>query len=80
MFKKPESWKDWSLLLSAWGAGLIMYAKAAFGIDLTPFVNVDFMLLTVFVFWTAYGVWKNTYVSPRAKQQKEIIDAHEIEK
>jgi hypothetical protein len=80
MFKKPQNWNDWSLLLSAWAALSITYAKAAFKIDITPYVNVDFTLLTVFVFWTAYGVWRNTYVSNKAQQEKEIIEAHKIEK
>jgi hypothetical protein len=80
MFKNPETWKDWSVLLSAWAAALIIYVKAAFNVDITPYVNVDFILLTIFVFWTIFGVWKNTYVSTKAKHEKEIIEAHKIEK
>jgi hypothetical protein len=80
MFKKPETWNDWSLLLSAWAALAITYGKAAFGFEITPYVNVDFTLLTMFVFWTAYGVWRNTYVSKKAKKEKEILEAHKSEK
>lgn len=80
MFNKPSTWKDWSLLLSAWAAALILYVKGAWGIDLTPYVDVDFVLLTLFMFWTIYGVWKNTFVSAKAKREKDIIEAHKFEK
>ncbi|WP_416729190.1 hypothetical protein [Fictibacillus sp. JL2B1089] len=73
MFKKPETWKDWSLLLSAWATGLVLYGKAAWGFDLTPYVDVNFIMLTLFMFWTLYGVWKNTFVSPKGKKQKQAL-------
>jgi hypothetical protein len=73
MFKKPSTWQDWSILLSAWGAMLVLYVKGAYGVDLTPFINVDFGLMTLFLFWAAYGVWKNTFVSPKGKKQKQEL-------
>lgn len=73
MYKKPSTWQDWSLLLSAWVAILILYVKNAWGIDLTPYINVDFVLMTLFMFWAVYGVWKNTFVSPKGKKQKQAL-------
>jgi hypothetical protein len=75
MFKKPESWKDWGVLLTAWFSILALGLKAYFNVNITPYVGdfVNFILLTIFIGISAWGVWKNTFVSKKAKEQKKVL-------
>lgn len=75
MYNKPESWKDWAILLSGWLSLLALGLKGIFGLDITPFAGdiANFVISTIFIAVNAYAVWKNTYVSKRAKEQKEAL-------
>jgi hypothetical protein len=79
-FNKPSSWKDWLLLLTAWGAGLGIFIKAAFGFDIDPFVapGATFVLITIFIAWNLYGVYKNTFVTPKGKKQKKFLEDNHL--
>jgi hypothetical protein len=80
IFKAPETYKDWGILLSAWLSILALGLKAIFNVDISPFVGdiVDFLLLTVFILVSLWGVWKNTYVSNGAKLQKKALVAQKL--
>ncbi|MGD7021790.1 phage holin [Rossellomorea vietnamensis] len=75
MFNKPKSWKDWGVLLTAWLSILALGLNGMFQVDITPFVGdiANFFLLTIFIAVSAWGVWKNTFVSPKAKEQKKVL-------
>lgn len=77
MFKKPESWKDWGVLLMAWLSILALGVQAYFDVDITPYVGdiANFFLLTIFIAVSAAGVWKNTFVSKKAGLQKKALQA-----
>lgn|GEM_PF-3756772 len=76
MFKEPKNWKDWGILLTAWLSILALGIKGIFNVDITPHVGdiVNFVLLTVFIAISLYGVYKNTYaVTKKAKRQDKAL-------
>ncbi len=77
MFNQPKTWKDWSILLTSWLSILLLGVKSIFGVDYVPFAGdiVDFVLLTIFIVVSGWGVWKNTYVSKKAGLQKKALQA-----
>lgn len=77
MYEQPKTWKDWGILLTAWLSILALGLKATFNVDITPYVGdiVSFVLLSIFVAVSAWGVWKNTYVSRKALLQKKALKA-----
>jgi hypothetical protein len=82
MYTQPKTWKDWGILLTAWLSILALGLKAIFNVDISQYVGdiVTFFLLTLFIVVSAIGVWKNTYVSKKAKHDREIIEAQKYEK
>lgn len=77
MYEQPKTWKDWAILLSGWLSLLALGLKAVFSVDITPFASeiANFILLTIFIAVNAWTVWKNTYASKKAKQQKKVLQA-----
>lgn len=79
MYEKPKTWADWTKLLTAWAAAIVVFA-AAFGLDLNKYVGpaVTVIMLTVFLGWNLYGIWANTYVSKKAKEQKKVLEQKKL--
>ncbi|MGY6210010.1 hypothetical protein LIS77_07890 [Cytobacillus firmus] len=77
MYEQPKTWKDWAILLSGWLSLFALGLKAVFSVDITPFASeiANFILLTIFIAVNAWTVWKNTYASKKAKQQKKALQA-----
>jgi len=73
MYTKPQTWKDCGILLSAWGSAVAIFLTAVFGWDLEKYVGpfVAAIMMTAFLAWNLWGIWKNTYVSKQAQQLKE---------
>ncbi|RSD21087.1 phage holin [Mesobacillus subterraneus] len=77
MYEQPKTWKDWAILLSGWLSLLALGLKGIFGVDITPFASdiANFIILSIFMAVNAWSVWKNTYVSHKAKLQKKALQA-----
>lgn len=65
--------KDWlTLALAALGALKLILAAPPFEYEL-PQQTLDAWANIISLGFTGYGIWKNTYVSPKAKQAKDVL-------
>ena len=72
MSMMKEQVKDYAILITAF-LGSVKIVLASFGIQVTQeFVEAIANLIAWGV--VGYGIWKNTYVSPKARLQKEILE------
>lgn len=74
MYEKPKAWKDWAILLTAWATAIAVFLKAAFDWEIEQFIGpaVTIIMLTAFLLWNLYGIFKNNNVTKEAKA-KEIV-------
>lgn len=64
---------DWlTLILAALGALKLILAAPPFEYEL-PQLTVDAWANMISLAFTGYGIWRNTYVSRTAKQQKDVL-------
>jgi hypothetical protein len=79
-YQKPNTWKDWGILLTAWATAIAVFLKAAFGWSLEGLVGpfVSALLLTFFFSWNVWGIWKNTYVSKKAQEQAKLLQQNKL--
>lgn len=77
MYEQPKTWKDWAILLTGWLSLLGLGIKGIFDVNIVPFAGdiANFVLLSIFIVVNALAVWKNTYVSKKAKLQKKALVA-----
>ncbi|SMO93055.1 hypothetical protein [Melghirimyces algeriensis] len=70
--EKPWLTKDWFILIVAFVGGIKLALSAFFGIEV-PQEGIDGVLDMIGAAAMFYGIWKNTHVSKKAKDQMEVL-------
>lgn len=70
--EKPWLTKDWFTLAVAFAGGLKLALSSFFGVEV-PQEGLDGLLDMIGATAVFYGIWKNTHVSKKAQEQKELL-------
>lgn len=70
--EKPWLAKDWFILAVAFAGGLKLALSSFFGVEV-PQEGLDGLLDMIGAAAVFYGIWKNTHVSKKAQEQKELL-------
>jgi SPP1 family holin len=70
-----EERKDYLILLAGF-LGALKVFLASLGYDVLPDATIDSIVDMIGFGFALYAIWKNSYVSPKGKKQKELLEKH----
>lgn len=70
--------KDYLILIAGF-LGAFKVFLTSLGYDIIPQTSIDSIVDMIGFSFALFAIWKNTYVSPKGKQQKEVLVKNGVE-